>query len=317
MEMQKRFKTKNDVIKELERIRLLREGEISTIEKELEGLFHGLHLNTPLVPAGNLYFRVQKADPFDEEFHKISRLSYPPNHLAKLGRANNVGKPMFYCSNSFRSPFLELNLKSGDQVVLGWWQQVRPALVQVVGFYKEVLEKFGTIREEVGSWEENIDSLILGKLGEFFLSDSEGYKFSIATKNRLMRKLSLKKPLPYDDEVIEDFSGLVYPSVPFKGKTDNYAFSKDFADTGLRLLRADYCQINSICRDTKSINLTFLKHSTHVSKTFIHWKENNDGYPVWFANTDKGPIGFGIFNGRFSKVIVEPYVTTPSQITPL
>lgn len=314
MNISRKFNSKEDIDKEFCRIKNILPTSNVKLEEEFSGLFTGLKLSTPLIYPGKIYLRVQKCDHFSDDFNFIKRLSYPPSEITPIGRANEVKSPMFYCSDSFRVPFYEVGLKEGDHAVIGWWQQVKTAFVQMIGFHKEVFSGFGIERDGADSWDKDLDSYTLGQMGKLFMSQDKDYRFSIAVRKRLLSNIELKEPLPFDIEKANGFSGLVYPSVAYGAKNDNFAFHPEFADDGLNLVRADLCRINKICEKMNEIEITFLKHSSYISKHCVHWKDNSKGYPIWFVNTEEGPIGFSIIDGKFSRVKADPFFTVSENI---
>lgn len=93
-------------------------------ENEIKDKFSSLLDEQPFLNfhfgRGSVFWRGRKCGTADG-FLNVSELSYPPAHLAKVGRLNNQNQPMLYLASRRFTAFSELNANPGDYVhIIGY-----------------------------------------------------------------------------------------------------------------------------------------------------------------------------------------------------
>jgi hypothetical protein len=93
-------------------------------ENEIKDKFSSLLDEQPFLNyhfgIGSVFWRGRKCDTANG-FLNVSELSYPPAHLAKVGRLNNQNQPMLYLASRKFTAFSEINAKPGDYIhIIGY-----------------------------------------------------------------------------------------------------------------------------------------------------------------------------------------------------
>jgi hypothetical protein len=115
----------------------LRTLEIDQIKQRLDPVMIGYSIESPIFDPGAFLYRARKIGPAFNKAAGITRkdLTYPPKHLAPLGRLNRVGQPMFYSSMHKEAVFFELpELKVGDEIILTFWKTTQKMFVNNIGY---------------------------------------------------------------------------------------------------------------------------------------------------------------------------------------
>lgn len=95
----------------------------------------------------------------------VSEISYPPSSIARPNRANQRGESLFYCSSSKEAVFYELDLKSGDRIVLSSWIVQEPILIDNLSFMIPNISRFGLIKNlDDGAIEKSKGKIYAGDL---------------------------------------------------------------------------------------------------------------------------------------------------------
>jgi hypothetical protein len=169
-------------------------------------------------------------------------LIYPPAHVARLGRLNRAGHPVFYCSLHKESVFFELpDLRAGDEIVLTFWKTSQKMIVNNIGYTGFAFEQLGATRTPPhwGSQPTTHDSTeatvtlpeIPEEVRDFALSKDQSREIKEAFSKYFMRKVSANESFLYRLTVAiaemhlgtivshkTQFAGILYPSVRMWGQ---------------------------------------------------------------------------------------------------
>src|SRR5690606_7964399 len=76
----------------------------------------------------------------DAPYPNISELSYPPSHLAGLGRLNDLGSPCFYVASREDTAIAEVNAEEGQLVQVAGFRIIPEAYMQLalIGEYSNI-----------------------------------------------------------------------------------------------------------------------------------------------------------------------------------
>jgi len=274
----------------------LRALEIDEIKKRLEPLIKGMTVASPIFDSGAFLYRARKiGSAFRKEAGiKRSDLIYPPRHLARAGRLNRNGQPLFYCSMHKESVFFEVqDLQKGDEVILTLWKTKNRMIVNNIGYTEYVFEQLGAKRS-VPQWhsgspvrgnkqetlalstipqeainvalshDENRD--VREALSQYFMRsvgpmDQDSYKLTTA-----IAELHLGKVVSLNEE----FAGVLYPSARMWGNGDNLALLPWFVDMHVEFRKAVHVRIDE--RVDTQFRVTYLDSAN---------KFDADGNLIW------------------------------------
>ncbi len=227
----------------------------------------------------------------DEPPEQVSRISYPPPHIVKLGRANQVGQPMFYCAAGEPAILFEMRARPGDLVALSAWSTTTPLWMHNLGFHTESLQRIGTTamgsRQLLASPipnESRRNARIRRLLSHAFTeSVPEGfeyrYKQSIA-----IQELLLSAPLE------QPAAGTVYPSLQLKGEVDNAVILPEFVDRALKPEAVQLLFVEAVDEKAFSYTVQLRRQSQQISDGRIAWAA---------APSSQNRIHFGLENGTW------------------
>ena len=242
---------------------------------------YGVAINN--IPRGHPLFRGVVCE---DRPSTISRISYPPpDRVAKLGRVNRPGIPMFYCSVAAPSVFFELRAKAGDRVALSEWKVTESLWMHHVGYHQDALRRIGAadypqrrrlIHPIANETKEN------GRLRRLLslaftedVHDSEEYKYkkSIAIHELLFDGAS---PLPFyaDGPPSSRAAGIAYPALQMRGAADNLALWPEFVDTSLKIQSVRYVLVEAADQSRSSYTFLTLAISREFVDGRIIWQEN-------------------------------------------
>src|SRR5947209_3240186 len=114
----------------IERLRAfdLQTVTLEELEESLRVLVTGWRVSVPVFNPGLKLFRAtarfQGGPP-----RRVSDFSYPPPEFCHLGRANQEGKPMLYCSNDRNTVFFEMKATKGIRLAIIHYETTCPLTV--------------------------------------------------------------------------------------------------------------------------------------------------------------------------------------------
>jgi hypothetical protein len=232
------------------RTRIQRVEELASSDAPMEELaaavkavHSGCAVKVVTVGPGKRMFRAVGVK--ERPVHK-SRVSYPPAHLAPLGRANDIGQSLFYASIADspgpegRSNILacawESKAEDGDLLAIGEWVAIETLPLYPFGF--QALQMNTMLRgnqpwirqstpedamEVINAWESEVFTRVV-KPG-----DERQYRISVALTKYA---LDIRAEMGDTDRV----SGIVFPAVATQLNSDNICLTPEAADNGLALL---------------------------------------------------------------------------------
>ena len=261
---------------------------VDEIKQRLEPLIKGMAVEVPIFDPGTFLYRARK---LSNEFRKtdgvrLSDLTYPPAHLARLGRSNREGQPVFYASTGKEPIFFELaELATGDELLLSFWQTTEPMMLNNVGYTQYVFEKLGA-RRPCPRWTatrtdiqatveipESIPSEIISliaehknekshlALSEYFTRVVEQNSLGYYKLTTAIAELHLGTVQNHELQ----FAGLLYPSVRMWANGDNVALLPSFADKHVAFRKVVHIRIDS--RTASSFNITSLDSAREVDES--------------------------------------------------
>ena len=258
----------------------LKELGIDEICELIRPLMKGVTVKAPIIPTGTFLYRARILNNSFNKDQKIlmSDLTYPSTDKAKLGRLNRDGQSVFYCSNSKKPIFFELtNLIEGHEIILSFWQTLKPMIVNNIGYTEFIFTQMGATRV-APSWSvKKIDDArqemifnensISAEAREIILSHDE---------NRILRELMSKefmREVPDSErhhyklttalaelhlgEIknhAQQFAGIIYPSVKMSANGDNFALTPNFVDQHIEFKKAAHIKITKRDGNSFSIN---------------------------------------------------------------
>lgn len=249
------------------------------------------------LPAGSFVYRTRKCtETFNPTLNIfLQDLSYPPPQLAQPGRANEMGKPVFYCSYSKEPTFFELpGLQTGCHIILSIWQTTKNLWFNNVGYTDAVFKLLGANREcpvwtrtgnasrpdkfsfELGVHDNVSNSSDFASVayprdavrelfGSWFMRSSGRTKDGLYKISAAIAELHLGNIADKDTE----FSGILYPSASMAANADNLAIQPKFVDQSLKFKKAVHVKIenrygNKFDITKKNESISTLKNGTIV-----------------------------------------------------
>jgi len=219
----------------------------------------GLRLTAPRFRPGIMLFRGR----LGERCNHRDELTYPPESLVGLGRANRYGSPVFYGATARSAVFFEVPNGVGDQLLVSRWRTVETLLVNHLGYTVTVFEELGSNRDRAG-WDGKTSPMegndefrdALETLGKLFASrDSGRYKLTAALAEFFMRP---------------PFEGLIYPTIAMRANADNFALKPNWVDRGLEFIGVELVRIDAINGFERDV--TIVDYATGRADGSLHWK---------------------------------------------
>jgi hypothetical protein len=213
-------------------------------------------------------------------------VSHPkPDKVKKLGRANRVGKPMFYCCLGAFPVFFELQAKEGDLIALSEWAVTEPLWMHNLGYHLDALERMGApvpaqrspLINSIPN-ETNRNYRLRRRMSLAFTADvPEGeeyrYKETIAINELLFDRAS---PIPFHGPNAprsDRVAGTVYPTVRMRGLADNVAMWPDFVDRHLKVKSVRYVRVEAADQEKLAYTFLTVAYSQTFSDKTIVWQE--------------------------------------------
>jgi len=248
-------------------IRLLRTNvnlPINIVMQKVGLLFNIYKHNRIILSAEEVVF--YRAIKYTAPPESLKQLSYPPSEITKLGRANFNNQPVFYCSGNPKAVFSELDVNSGDLVVLSKWKLKKDAVFSLLGYSDENFETLNASRNcpRLITSVQNVNSSNSNKkIHKFFIDSfvSNNYNLSASIASFF---------LPKNIE-----SGLIYPAIAVKANAENCALNTAMADRNLQFINAKWYRIDNIQgSDPRTYTMTCLSCSDSFDATGrLYWRE--------------------------------------------
>ncbi len=215
---------------------------IAELELLLEPMFKGYRLNAPRFEPGIYLYRSRICD--KPVF--LSELSYPkdPKYIKQYGRANDIGKPMFYGSISKDIPFYELSACKGDTMIMSIWRTKLPLIVNHVGFTEDIAKILNSNRKLADIYHyvletnqfSDLNSFVYNYIATLFARkvrphENYFYKLSVALTNKLIGDF---------------FGGMIYPTIAMSGNSDNIVLTPKYVDESLEFVSVELLEVTKV-----------------------------------------------------------------------
>jgi hypothetical protein len=263
--------------------------EIDDLVKQLIPAFMGYIIRAIIIEPGHKVYRARVCS---KPNFKCD-LSYPPVHCVdKLQRVNKINEPVFYSSTLKESAIFEVMPSVGDYVAVSEWETTAKLVVNHVGYHSEHFEELKSNRtcpdyHEIASadrqrLESHIFSSHFSKVFTEKVRPGEEYRYklSIALANKLKGDV---------------FDALMYPTVAMRANADNLAITTNYADSYLKLNRAEFLQVTAV--NEFSFDVNNMDIATHFSQSGEILWEGRPGH--WVIREPFGSLKFIAENGSW------------------
>ncbi len=227
---------------------------------------------------GLLLFRGIK---YSEKPKFLHDIIYPPKDQAKINRASEKGEQMFYASTVKKAVVYELNIKSGDRLIISTWRTNNILLFNNVGYTKANLENLGAnkVTPFNDEGENEVNKLIADYLALSFCQN-------ISEEDEHLYKLTIAIARIHLHDVNDNrFAGLYYPTVRLNGDEENFAIDKNVVDHGL--LDFEGIQfIEIIDRIYNRYKYSILDIAEDITDYNINWKNLSNHWTVYDDSED-------------------------------
>ena len=218
----------------------------------------------------------------------IDDVSYPPSEkIQKYGRANRIGRPMFYCCVGLFPVLFEIHAKAGNYIALSEWALSEPVWMHNLGYHPGALEKMGAAIpvERLPlinpiPYETKRNSRLRRRMSLAFTKDvPEGLEYrskeTIAINELLFDRASAIRPNSVGPAVpkMGGVAGTVYPSVQIRGLADNVAIRPEFVDRYLKIKSVQHIRIEAADEERLIYTLVTVAHSRTFSDRTIIWDD--------------------------------------------
>jgi hypothetical protein len=230
----------------------------------LAALLRGYRYIIPWFIPGLRLYRVR----IYQRPENIHEISYPPKSTVhRLGRINNIGEAIFYCSTVKNAILFELSPKALDQIVISEWITTDKLAVSPIGFTQKALQKLKSDKDitnwditnyplEVDAGNRLVHEFLANCITERVLPGEE-YKYKLT--------IALARILLATDFV----HGVAYPTVSMRGNGINLAIKTDFVDRALKFVSAEFLEVTKV--DNSEFSLKKLYSADKIENNRIVW----------------------------------------------
>jgi hypothetical protein len=244
--------------------------DIDEIKARLQPALIGYRITSPVFGSGAFLYRARLVAPLFNKETGIRRqdLAYPPANVARLGRLNRDGQPVFYSSMHKQSVFFEVpGLKDGDEIIVSFWKTTEQMFVNNIGYTEFAFSQLGAKRA-VPSWgpptpalssDTTVSLPVMPKdQVDRLLEEDESVAIKQAFSRHFMRPVSAEESHLYKlttaigemhlgtiNNRAAEFAGILYPSVRMWANGDNLALQPWFVDRHLEFRKAVHVRIKT------------------------------------------------------------------------
>jgi hypothetical protein len=259
----------------------IKNNDIEALKRMLRDKLGGYAVAIKNIDVSNLLYR---GVPWPERPRFTHQLSYPPIDLARLGRANRPGQPMFYGSQGAMPIFYELRAKAGDRIALSEWKVSESFWLHNLGYHEAALQRLGggsappraALSHPIPN-ESKFNRKLRRKLSLAFteLIGSENeyrYKQTVAITELLFDKAEPLPKTPMGPK-INRLGGILYPTVQMRAAADNFAIWPEFVRACLQLRSVQYVLVEQSNEENASYALQSLAMGREFAGEEIIWQE--------------------------------------------
>lgn len=234
---------------------------------------------------------IYRARIFENQPKQVPELSYPPEDIVGLNRANRANNPIFYGSSGAGAAVFELNPDIGEKVAILKWQTMEEIFLNTVGYSSGVLGRLDSSREPEdipGDGLDDTESRGNSMMRKYF---AELFTQHVPENEKHHHKLTAAiAELWLSGEPID---GIVYPTVRMWANQDNFAIETEVVDRALQPTSAEFIEIQG--KENKEIEMEVLDTSRTVQNGEIQW--NGHGRQ-WVLESDGAWGEFKAEDGR-------------------
>lgn len=242
-------------------------SDIDAVKEQVRLLMSGYRMTLPSYPCGLRLFRARVVSSRPQY---LTEIGAPPADVVRTQqRCNRVGEPMFYCSASINVPLHEIQVQSGQEVIISEWKTTADLIVNHVGYTSDLFASFGATRalpnfglegqptvkvndsaiaRAIEAYEPDLAVLreVSNYLAQIFAARIEPgnehlYSPSIAVTEIL---------LTGDENIVlgphQGFGGLQYPTMQMNADGDNFALKLSFANRYLQFVAAHHIRVTGL-----------------------------------------------------------------------
>jgi hypothetical protein len=268
----------DDVVAELPSL------DIDQIKARLQPALIGYAITCPIFDPGAFLYRARLVTPHFNKAAGIGRqdLIYPPAKVARLGRLNRDGQPVFYASMHKQSVFFEVpDLKDGDEIILSFWKTTDRLFVNNIGYTEFAFSQLGAKRS-VPVWgppafttdttvslparpQEQVNRLLEADVNtETKEAFGRHFMRSISAQETYFYKLTTaigEMHLGTIQDENREFAGILYPSVRMWANGDNVTLQPWFVDRHLEFRKAVHVKIKARRETAMDVDYLDAAHS--------------------------------------------------------
>lgn len=267
------------------------------------GITRGMQNEAIILDEGTTIYRARI---LEEKPTRVSDLSYPPEDVAGLNRANREQDPVFYASSGAGAAVFELNPQIGENVAIIKWGTTDEIVLNPIGYSSEVLNRLDSSREPAKipgnglADTESRGNLVLRKyLAKLFTQDvPENEKHRHKITAAIAEHWRSGEPL----------DGIMYPTVKMWANEDNLAIDTGVVDQALLPISAEFIEIQG--KEGKEIEMEVLDTAKTIQNGEIHW--NGHGRQ-WVLENDGAWGEFKVKDGRWRVEDSEAGGVTPQH----
>lgn len=253
-----------EIIKILNKMNLVK-ADYNNIKRLIKEMIFLADFNAEIHASKSQYFRGRISK---DKLSDISDLTYPPSkNILNYQRCNSPHKPMFYCTESTRPIYSELNVQPGDIVYLSNWSLKED--IYVITIPPDLVKEEGDKRNQLIS--AYFDTVFSQPIHETY---TEQYKITSAISEVITeQKISFEDTQSEGSIKIPEVS-LKYPSVQYPSEAYCLAFHPEIVDQYLNLEYVEEILV------TEAINRTYRIERKDGASNFKDGKINWTGRPL-------------------------------------
>jgi len=235
---------------------------------------------------------IYRARTLEEQPAQVSDLSYPPEDITGLNRANRKHDPMFYASSGAGATVFELDPDIEEKVAILKWRTTEEITLNTIGYNPEVLRQLDSSREEN---EIPGDKLADDESrGNFMMRKYFSKLFTKRVPENEKHRHKLTAAIAENWRSGPPIDGIMYPTVRMWGNQDNLAIETEVVDKAIEPISAEFIEMQG--KEDKEIEKETLDTCTTIENDELQW--NGHGYR-WELENDGAWAEFEVEGGSW------------------
>lgn len=249
----------------------------------------GLRNEAIVLDEGSTIYRARI---LDEQPTRVSDLSYPPESVTGLNRANRAYDPVFYASSGAAAAVFEVNPDPGEKVAILKWRAMDEIVLNTVGYSSAVLRRLNSSREPgelpgegLADTESRGNAMMRKYFAELFtqrVPENEKHRHKLTAAIAEMWRSG------------EALDGVLYPTVRMWANQDNFAIETEVVDRALNPVSAEFLEIKG--EEGQKMETEVLDTCTTIQEGEIRWNRHGRR---WVLDTDGAQGEFKVEDGRW------------------